>query len=85
MFNRIREIKGKEPSNNVHHLSVNDRDANLIMTLLMHWQIKNIHNSSSTFSTVAFTSVPNKGENGEVYILLYGNGILPFVTHLKTT
>ena len=29
---RIRKIKGKEPSNTLHHLSVNDRDAT-------HWQI----------------------------------------------
>ena len=26
VWNRIREIKGKESSNSIHHLSVNDRD-----------------------------------------------------------
>ena len=39
VWNRIRKIKGKDISNTVHHLSVNDRDVSLIVTLLMHWQI----------------------------------------------
>ena len=39
VWNRIHKIKGKDTSNTVHHLSVNDRDVSLIVTLLMHWQI----------------------------------------------
>ena len=33
VWNRIRKIKGKDTSNTVHHLSVNDRD------VTSHWQI----------------------------------------------
>ena len=63
VWNRIRKIKGKDTSNTVHHLSVNDRDVFS-------------HNSSSAFSTDAFASVRKKAEkqtinfssdNAEVY------------------
>ena len=63
MWNRIRKIKGKESTNSIHHLSVNDRD------VTSHRDIANAladnfsHNSSSAFSTDAFTSVRKKAEN----------------------
>ena len=50
VWNRIRKIKGKDTSNTVHHLSVNDRD------VTSHRDIANAladnfsHNSSSAFS-----------------------------------
>ena len=76
MWNRIRKIKRKESTNSIHHLSVNDRD------VTSHRDIANAlaeffsHNSSSAFSTDAFTSVRKKAEkqtikcssdNAEVY------------------
>ena len=76
VWNRIRKIKGKDTSNPVHHLSVNDRD------VTSHRDIANAladnvsHNSSSAFSTDAFASVRKKAEkqtikyssdNAEVY------------------
>ena len=76
VWNRIRKIKGKESTNSIHHLSVNDRD------VTSHCDIANAladnfsHNSSSAFSTDAFTSVRKKTEkqtikfssdNAEVY------------------
>ena len=76
VWNRIRNIKGKDISNTVHHLSVNDRD------VTSHRDIANAladifsHNSSSAFSTDAFASVRKKAEkqtikvssdNAEVY------------------
>ena len=75
-WNRIRKIKGKDTSNTVNHLSVNDRD------VTSHRDIANAladnisHNSSSAFSTDAFASVHKKAEkqtikfssdNAEVY------------------
>ena len=54
VWNRIRKIKGKNTSNTVHHLSVNDRD------VTSHHDIANAladnvsHNSSSAFSTDDF-------------------------------
>ena len=59
VWNRIRKIKGKESSNTVHNLFVDDRD------VTSHLDIANnvSHNSSSVFSTDAFTSVRNKAEN----------------------
>ena len=74
--NRIRKIKGKDTSNTVHHLSVNDRD------VTSHRDIANAladnisHNSSSPFSTDTFASVRKKADkqtitfssdNDEVY------------------
>ena len=76
VWNRIRKNKGKDKSNTVHHLSVNDRD------VTSHRDIANAladnfsHNSSSAFSTDAFASVRKKAErqtikfssdNAEVY------------------
>ena len=84
VWNRIRKIKGKESTNSIHHLSVNDRD------VTSHRDIANAladscsHNSSSAFSTDAFSSIRKKAEmqtikcssdNAEVYnkqALLYG-------------
>ena len=69
-------MKGKNTSNTVHHLSVNDRD------VMSHRDIANAladnfsHNCSSAFSTDAFASVRKKAEkqtikfssdNAEVY------------------
>ena len=60
VWNRIRKIKGKDTSNTVHHLSVNDRD------ITSHRDIANAlannvsHNSSSAFSTDAFASFARK-------------------------
>ena len=62
VWNRIRKIKGKDTSNTVHHLSVNDRN------VTSHRDIANAladnvsHNSSSAFSTDAFASVRKKAE-----------------------
>ena len=76
VWNRIIKIKGKDASNTVHHLSVNDRD------VTSHRDIANAladnfsHNSSSAFSIDAFASVRKKAEkqtikvssdNAEVY------------------
>ena len=66
MWNRIRKIKGKESSNSVYHLFVNDRD------ITSHRDIPNAladnvsHNSSSAFSTDAFTSVRCKVEKQNI-------------------
>ena len=63
VWNRIRKIKGKEATNSIHHLSVNDRD------VTSHRDIANAladnfsHNSSSAFSTDAFSSIHKKAEN----------------------
>ena len=80
VWNRIRKIKGKDTSNTVHHLSVNDRD------VTSHRDIANAladnfsHNSSSAFSTDAFASVCKNAEkqtikfssdNAEVYNRLF--------------
>ena len=62
VWNRIRKIKGKDTSNTVHYLSVNDRD------VTSHRDIANAladnisHNNSSAFSTDAFVSVRKKAE-----------------------
>ena len=76
VWNSIRKIKGKESSNTIHPLSVNDSD------ITFHCDISNAladnlsHNSSSVFSTDAFASVRKKAEkdtinfppdNAEVY------------------
>ena len=76
VWNRSRKIKGKDTSNTVHHLSVNDTD------VTSHRDIDNAladnlsRNSSSVFSTDAFASVRKKAEkqtikcssdNAEVY------------------
>ena len=71
VWNRIRKIKGKNTSNTVHHLSVNDKDvtSNALADNFSH-------NSSSAFSTDDFASVRKKAEkqtitfssdNAEVY------------------
>ena len=72
----IRKMKGKDTSNAVHHLSVNNRDGT------SHCDIANAladnlsHNSSSAFSTDDFALVRKKAEkqtikvssdNAEVY------------------
>ena len=62
VWNRIRKIKGKDTSNTVHHLSVNDRD------VMSHHDIANAladnisHNSSFASNTDAYASVCKKAE-----------------------
>ena len=69
MWNRIRKIKGKESTNSIHHLSVNDRD------VTSHRDIANAladnvsHNSSSAYSTDAFASVRKKSEKETIKML----------------
>ena len=66
VWNRIRKIKGKESTNSIHHLSVNDRD------VTSHREIANAladnfsHNSPSAFSTDAFISVCCKSEKKNI-------------------
>ena len=51
VWNRIRKIKGKDTSNTVHHLSVNDRDVMSYRDIANALADKLSHNSSSAFST----------------------------------
>ena len=76
VWNRIRKIKGKESSNSVHHLSVNHRYVTSHRHIAYALSDNFSHNSSSAFSTDAFTSVLCKAEkqninfsseNAEVY------------------
>ena len=67
VWNRIRKIKGKEPSNTIRHLSVNDRDVTSHRDNDNALADKNFHNSSSAFSTDAFTSVRHKSEKQNQY------------------
>ena len=68
VWNRIRKIMGKDTSNTVHHLSVNDRD------VTSHRDIANAladnlsHNSSSAFSTDDFASVRKKAEKQTIKV-----------------
>ena len=76
VWNRIRKIKGKDTSNTVHHLSVNDRDVTSHRNIANALADNFSHNSSSAFSTDDFASVRKKEEkqttklssdNAEVY------------------
>ena len=76
VWNRIRKIKGKESTNSIHHLSVNDRDVTSHRGIANALAANLSHNSSSAFSTDAFASVRKKAEkqtikfpsdNAEVY------------------
>ena len=66
VWNRIRKIKEKESTNSIHHLSVDDKN------VTSHHDTANAladnfsHNSSSAFSTDAFTSVRCKAENQNI-------------------
>ena len=51
--NWIRKLKGKESSNTIHHLSVNDNLS---------------YNSSSDFSTTAFASVRMKAKKQNINV-----------------
>ena len=62
VWNRIRKIKGKDTSNTVHHLSVNDRDVTSRRDIANTLADNFSHNSSSAFSTDAFASVREKAE-----------------------
>ena len=75
VWNRIRKIKGKDTSNTVHHLSVNDRDVTSHRDIA-NALADNISHNSSAFSTDAFVSVRKKAkkqtlkfssDNAEVY------------------
>ena len=76
VWNRIRKIKGKESTNSIHHLSVNDRDVTSHLDIANALADNVSHNSSSSFSRDAFASVRKKAEmqtitfssdNAEVY------------------
>ena len=66
VWNRIQKIKGKESTNSIHHLSVNDRDVtshrDIANALADHFS----YNSSSAFSTDAFTSVRCRAEKQNI-------------------
>ena len=62
VWNRIRKIKGKDTSNTVHHLSVNDRDVTSNRDIANALADNFSHNISSAFSTDAFASVRKKAE-----------------------
>ena len=61
-WNGIYKIKGKESSNTVHHLSVNDREVTSRCDIAIALADNLSHNSSSAFSTDAFASVCKKAE-----------------------
>ena len=69
MWNGIRKIKGKESSNSIHHLSVNDREVTSCRDIANTLADTFSHNSSSAFSTHAFTSVPCRAEKNNINIL----------------
>ena len=54
VWNRIRKIKGKDTSNTVHHLYVNDRDVTSYRDNTNALADKFSHNPSSAFSPDAF-------------------------------
>ena len=60
--NRIRKIKGKDTSNTVNNLSVNDRDATSHRDIANTLADNVSRNSSSAFSTDTFASVRKKAE-----------------------
>ena len=62
VWNRICKIKGKESSNTVHHLSVEDRDATFHSDIANALADNISHNCSSAFSTCTFKSVLTKAE-----------------------
>ena len=66
VWNRIRKIKGKESTNSIHHLSVNDRDVTSHRGMANALTDNFSHNSSSAFSTDAFTSVRCKAEKQNI-------------------
>ena len=57
VWNSIHKIKGKESSKTIHHLSVNDRDVTSNRNIANALANNISHNSSSAFSTDAFTYV----------------------------
>ena len=66
VWNMIRKIKGKESSNSFHHLSVNDRDVTSHRDIANALTDKCSHNSSSAFSTDAFTSARCKADKQNI-------------------
>ena len=62
VLNRIRKIKGKDTSNTVHHLSVNDRDVTSHRSIANALADNFSHTSSSALSTDTFASVHKKAE-----------------------
>ena len=61
-WNRICKIKGKESSNTVHQLSVNDRDVTFHRNIANALADNVSHNSSFALSTDTFASVCKKAE-----------------------
>ena len=66
VWNRIRKIKGKESTISIHHLSVNDSDVTSHHDIANALADKFSYNSSSAFSTDAFTSVRFKAEKQNI-------------------
>ena len=66
VWNRISKIKGKDASNTVHHLSVNDREVTSRRDIANALADNFSHNSSSAFSTDAFASVRKKVETQSI-------------------
>jgi len=80
VWNRIRKIKGKESSNTVTHLSVNDTNVTSQRDIANTLADNFSYNSSSAFCSDSFLSVKNKAEkqpinftsgNAEVYNELF--------------
>ena len=68
VWNRIRKIKGKDTSNTVHHLSVNDRDVTSHRDIANALADKFSHKFSSAFSTDDFASVRIKAEKQTIKV-----------------
>ena len=68
MWNRIRNIKGKESTNYILYLSVNDRDVTSCRDIANALADNFSHNCSSAFSTDTFTYVRCKAENNNINV-----------------
>ena len=68
MWNRIRKIKGKESTNSILYLSVNDRDVTSCRDIANALADNFSHNSSPAFSTDTFTYVRCKAENNNINV-----------------
>ena len=66
VWNRTRKINGKQSSNSIYHLSLNDRDVTSCCDIANALPDNVSHNSSSAFSTDAFTSVRCKAEKHNI-------------------
>lgn len=71
VWNRIRKIRGKESSNTIHHLSVNDIKVTTQRDIANALADSFSFNSSSAFCADAFLSIKNKAEK---HILNFKSG-----------